>query len=57
MPVNRPSWSVVASTCSAASATRQYTLGFTHNTLLRGVVKALTDQGFVPPALAATPKS
>ena len=36
---------------------RQYTLGFTHNTLLRGVVKALTDQGFVPPALAAMPKS
>jgi Fic family protein len=31
---------------------RQYTLGFTHNRLLRGVVKALTDQGFVPPALA-----
>jgi hypothetical protein len=36
---------------------RQYTLGFTHNTLLRGVVKALTDQGFVPPALAGMPKS
>lgn len=34
---------------------RQYTLGFTHSTLLRGVVKALTDQGFVPPALAAPP--
>lgn len=31
---------------------RQYTLGFTHNLLLRGVVKTLTDQGFVPPALA-----
>lgn len=31
---------------------RQYTLGFTHNRLLRGVVKTLTDQGFVPPALA-----
>ncbi len=29
----------------------QYTLGFTHNMLLRGAVKALTDQGFVPPAL------
>jgi len=29
--------------------------GVTHNTLLRGVVKALTDQGFVPPALAAVP--
>jgi len=34
---------------------RQYTLGFTHNMLLRGVVKALSDQGFVPPALAAMP--
>ena len=31
---------------------RQYALGFTHNTLLRGVVKTLTDQGFVSPALA-----
>ncbi len=36
---------------------RQYTLGFTHNMLLRGVVKALTDQGFVPPALAGVPKT
>lgn len=35
---------------------RQYTLGFTHNMLLRGVVKALTDQGFIPPALAGAPK-
>ena len=34
---------------------RQYTLGFTHNMLLRGVVKALTDQGFVPAALAEAP--
>lgn len=31
---------------------RQYTLGFTHNRLLRGVVKALTEQGFITPALA-----
>lgn len=36
---------------------RQYTLGFTHNMLLRGVVKALTDQGLVPPALAEMPKN
>lgn len=36
---------------------RQYTLGFTHSTLLRGVVKALTDRGFVPPALAAPPQN
>lgn len=32
---------------------RQYTLGFMHNVLLRGVVRALTEQGFVPAALAA----
>ncbi len=31
---------------------RQYTLGFTHNLLLRGVVKSLSDQGFVPAAVA-----
>lgn len=36
---------------------RQYTLGFAHSTLLRGVVKALTDRGFVPPALAAPPQN
>lgn len=32
---------------------RQYSLGFTNNTLLRGVVQALREQGFVPDALAA----
>lgn len=32
--------------------TRQYTLGFTHSHLLRGIVKALKDQGFIPAALA-----
>lgn len=31
---------------------RQYTIGFSHNMLLRGVVRALTDEGFVPAALA-----
>lgn len=31
---------------------RQYTIGFSHNTLLRGVIHALTDEGFIPPALA-----
>jgi Fic family protein len=31
---------------------RQYTLGFTHNLLLRGVVRALTEQGFVSEAVA-----
>ena len=36
---------------------RQYTLGFAHNMLLRGVVKALSDQGFVPPALAEMPRN
>jgi Fic family protein len=30
---------------------RQYVIGFSHNMLLRGVVRALTDEGFVPPAL------
>ncbi len=32
---------------------RQYTIGFTNNTLLRGVVRALTEQGFIPQALSA----
>jgi Fic family protein len=32
---------------------RQYSIGFTHNLLLRGVVRALTDQGFISDALAA----
>ncbi len=30
---------------------RQYTIGFSSNPLLRGIVRALTEQGFVPPAL------
>jgi len=34
---------------------RQYTLGFTHNLLLRGVVKTLTDEGFVPLAVIQPP--
>jgi Fic family protein len=33
---------------------RHYTIGFTHNTLLRGVIQALTDQGFIPAALNAS---
>ena len=32
---------------------RQYTIGFSNNMLLRGVIRALTDQGFIPSALAA----
>lgn len=32
---------------------RQYSIGFSHNLLLRGVVRALTAEGFIPPALAA----
>lgn len=32
---------------------RQYTLGFSNNVLLRGVVRALTDRGFVPATLGA----
>lgn len=31
---------------------RQYTLGFNNNMLLRGVIHALTEQGFIPEALA-----
>jgi hypothetical protein len=33
---------------------RQYTIGFSRNLLLRGVVRALTDEGFVPPALVGS---
>ncbi|MGQ0801638.1 MAG: Fic family protein [Pseudomarimonas sp.] len=32
---------------------RQYSIGFSHNVLLRGVVRALTDQGFISPALSS----
>ena len=32
---------------------RQYTIGFSNNMLLRGVIRALTDQGFIPSALAS----
>lgn len=32
---------------------RQYTIGFSNNLLLRGVIHALTDEGFIPAALAA----
>lgn len=35
---------------------RQYTVGFSNNMLLRGVIRALTDQGFIPPALSGLPK-
>lgn len=31
---------------------RQYAIGFSHTTLLRGVIHALADQGFIPPALS-----
>ncbi len=34
---------------------RQYTIGFAHNMLLRGVVRALSDEGFIPAALSAPP--
>lgn len=32
---------------------RQYSIGFAHNMLLRGVVHALSQQGFIPDALAS----
>ncbi|TXH33874.1 MAG: Fic family protein [Burkholderiaceae bacterium] len=31
---------------------RQYTAGFANNNLIRGVIRALTDQGFIPDRLA-----
>lgn len=31
---------------------RQYTIGFSHNLLLRGVVRSLTEEGFISPTLA-----
>lgn len=35
---------------------RQYTLGFTHNFLLRGVIRMLTAEGFIPaPVVTARP--
>ena len=35
---------------------RQYTLGFTNNYLLRGVIRTLTAEGFLPePVVAARP--
>lgn len=34
---------------------RQYTLGFTHNMLLRGVIHALTIEGLISPALSGAP--
>ena len=30
---------------------RQYTIGFSNNYLMRGVVQALSDEGFIPSAL------
>ncbi len=32
---------------------RQYSIGFANNTLLRGVIRALTDEGFIPAAVTA----
>ena len=34
---------------------RQYSIGFSHNMLLRGVVRALTDEGFISAELVAPP--
>lgn len=34
---------------------RQYSIGFSNNMLLRGVVRALTDEGFISAALVAPP--
>lgn len=34
---------------------RQYVLGFTNNYLLRGVIQALTQSGFIPTSVSAPP--
>jgi len=39
-----------------APGARQYTIGFSNNVLLRGVVMALTEEGFIPAALSAPAK-
>ncbi|MGH8178018.1 MAG: Fic family protein [Steroidobacter sp.] len=36
-----------------APGARQYTIGFNHNLLLRGIIHALSEQGFIPAALQA----
>ena len=30
---------------------RQYTLGFKNNYLMRGIIRALSTEGFIPPTL------
>ena len=30
---------------------RQYTIGFSNNYLMRGIVRSLSDEGFIPPTL------
>ncbi len=39
--------------CPVKPGARQYSIGFAHNLLLRGVIRALTDEGFIPAALTA----
>ena len=34
-----------------AKGARQYSFGFSHNYLIRGVIGALTEQGFIPASL------
>lgn len=34
---------------------RQYTIGFSHNVLLRGVIRSLREEGFIPEAMASHP--
>jgi len=34
---------------------RQYTIGFSNNLLLRGIVRALSEQGFIPSSLGVQP--
>jgi len=30
---------------------RQYTLGFSNSILLRGIIRTLSEEGFIPPTL------
>lgn len=39
------------------SGARQYTIDFMGSTLLRGIIKALADEGFIPPALFSAPQA
>ena len=37
------------------SGARQYTLGFSNNYLMRGIIRALSEEGFIPQTLRPVP--